>query len=182
MVKIMGMKKIIVAIATLALSACAVFRPPTVVEVKPTDVADFLQNPFKHTESISAFTKHMPPRTKVQKLIKRTPRDQHSPDTIYNFIYKKSKISIYKTRYNQEFLLGGIVRNPEIELVNGVRQGMSRSDFFKAFNNLSAITSDTVVVNDKKMDRTLKFYFNRQNRLAKYTFTGKGTTSTKTAD
>jgi hypothetical protein len=155
----------------LILAACNVLKSPTEVNVKPMDVNDFLIKPFGHNESIDQFKKNLPHGTKMQKLIKRAPQDRHSPDTIYNFTLKKSKVSLYKTRFNQEFVLGGIIKNPQIELTNGIRQGMSREKFFKSFNDLSISTNDTITLKYQKIDRTFNFYFKR-NRLDKFTFTG----------
>lgn len=166
--------RVVVAIGiSLLLSACAVLQKPTLVDLKPMATSQLLENPFGHGESIDEFRKSMPQGTKIQKLIKRSPRAHHRPDTIYNFNYKKSKISIYKTQFNQEFLLGGVVKNPQIELTNGIRQGMTRDRFFESFTDLSPSAMDTIVLKHPKMDRTFKFYFTKRGRLERFSFTGQ---------
>ena len=138
----------------------------------PMDVSQFLAKPFGYIESVEAFQQNLPGRTRVQKLIKRNPKDYHRPDTIYSFICKKSKVSVYKTRFNQEFVLGGIVKNPEIVLANGIRQGMDREHFYRSFTNLEDKGNDTVVITNSGADRTFNFYFTNRGRLNKFTFTG----------
>lgn len=157
--------------------SCSVFTEFTQVDIKPLAVNEFLVKPFGFNESIDNFKQKMPYNTKIQKLIKRSPRENHRPDTIYNFNFKKSKVSVYKTRFNQEFVLGGIVKNSEIELVNGIRQGMKRDDFFKSFVDLPENRKDTVIVKDFQLDRAFNFYFDKRNRLSKFTFTGRKATS-----
>jgi hypothetical protein len=157
--------------------SCSVFTKFTQVDIKPLAVNEFLVKPFGFNESIDNFKQKMPYKTKIQKLIKRSSRENHRPDTIYNFNFKKSKISVYKTRFNQEFVLGGIVKNSEIELVNGIRQGMKRDDFFKSFVDLPENRKDTVIVKDFQLDRAFNFYFDKRNRLSKFTFTGRKATS-----
>jgi hypothetical protein len=166
------MKKIALILIGLGFSACAVLKTPVAVDIKPMDVNSFMAKPFVHGEAIGQFKDNMPERTKVQKLIKRSPREHQVPDTIYNYTYKDSKISIYKTRFNQEFMLGGIVRNSEVELANGIRAGMLRDDFYRAFTDLSRTQQDTVVLEHKQIDRTFNFYFDKKGHLEKYTFTG----------
>ncbi len=171
------MKREMLLIMIVGVVSCSVFTKFTQVDVKPLSVSEFLEKPFGYNESINNFKQKMPYKTKIQKLIKRSPRENHRPDTIYNFNYKKSKISVYKTRFNQEFVLGGIVKNSEIELANGIRQGMSREVFYKSFVDLPDNRRDTVVVKDSQLDRTFNFYFDKRNRLAKFTFTGGKVTS-----
>jgi len=166
------MKKYTLILICLGFGACAVLKTPVAVDVKPMDVNSFMAKPFVHDEAIGQFKANMPERTKVQKLIKRSPREHQAPDTIYNFTYKNSKISIYKTRFNQEFMLGGIVRDSEIELANGIRTGMLRDDFYRSFTDLSKTPQDSVVLKYQQIDRTFNFYFDKKGRLDKFTFTG----------
>lgn len=166
------MKKYTLILICLGFGACAVLKTPVAVDVKPMDVNSFMAKPFVHGEAIGQFKANMPERTKVQKLIKRSPREHQAPDTIYNFTYKNSKISIYKTRFNQEFMLGGIVRDSEIELANGIRTGMLRDDFYRSFTDLSKTPQDSLVLKYQQIDRTFNFYFDKKGRLDKFTFTG----------
>lgn len=171
------MKRVMLLAMIVGVVSCSVFTKFTQVDIKPLAVSEFLEKPFGYNEGIDNFIQNMPYKTKIQKLIKRSPRENHRPDTIYNFNFKKSKISVYKTRFNQEFVLGGIVKNPEIELANGIRQGMKRDDFYKSFVDLPDNRKDTIVVKDYQLDRTFNFYFDKRNRLSKYTFTGRKATS-----
>ena len=167
------MKSYRAIILVLFISSCSVSQKVFEVNFKPMPVDTFLQNPFGHSETVDAFNKSMPEGTRIQKLIKRNPRPHNEPDTIYNFLYKKSKVSIYKTQFNQEFLLGGNVRNNQIELANGIRIGMTRVQFYKSFINLEFSQMDSVTLKESNIGRTANFYFNRKSRLERFTFTGK---------
>lgn len=166
------MKKFAWILLGLGFGACAVLKTPVAVDIKPMDVNSFMAKPFVQGETIGQFKANMPERTKVQKLIKRSPREHQVADTIYNYTFKNSKISIYKTRFNQEFMLGGIVRDSEVELANGIRAGMLRDDFYRSFTDLSRTPQDTVVLKHQQIDRSFSFYFDKRGRLAKFTFTG----------
>lgn len=166
------MKKLIVCILIFSLSGCAILTKPIAVNLTPVEVNALLKKPFGHNESIKAFSENLPPKTKMQKYIKTSGRLNHNSDTIFNFTYKKSKISVYKTRFNQEFVLGGVIRNSEIALSNGIRQGMTRSDFFKSFTDLNAVPKDTVVLKYPDIDRTFNFYFDSKGKLSKIVFSG----------
>ncbi len=167
------MKKTLLILIVVTLGSCAVLRAPVEVNLNPMAIEDFLSKPFNHKENTEGFSKSLPEGTRIRKLIKRSPREHHKPDTIYNFLYKKSKISVYKTRFNQEFLLGGTVLNPNIELANGIQVGMTREQFFSSFTNLQPTVNDTVVLKDEKIERTFNFYFSNRDLLDRFSFTGK---------
>ncbi len=166
------MRKIIGCILFFGFVGCAVLTKPVIVNLTPVEVNALLKNPFGHNESIEAFRENLPQATKMQKLLKKSARANHSADTIYNFTYKKSKINVYKTRFNQEFVLGGVIRNPEIVLSNGIRQGITRQEFFQSFTNLPAVANDTVVLKYPDINRTFNFYFDGRGKLSKIIFTG----------
>jgi len=156
----------------LLFTACAILKKPTAVDLKPIPVSEFLDNPFGHDESIEAFQRTLPVGTKVQKLIRRSGYKHHKPDTIYNFKYKQSKIAVYKTQFNQEFLLGGFISNSEIEMINGIRAGMEREKFYKAFTDLEFTPRDSMVLNYPQRERKFSFYFDKRGRLEKFNFSG----------
>lgn len=151
--------------------ACTVGKP-VMVNLNPMTVNDFLRTPFLFDETMEDFKKNLPEETRVQKMVKRHPNPHHRPDTILNFVYKKSKVTFYKTRFNQETLLGGSVRNSQIELSNGIRQGMTKEQFFQSFLDIETIAKDSITLADERIGRTLNFYF-KKNRLERFTFTGK---------
>jgi len=167
------MKQIYFVIILTALSSCSILNQPVEVEVTPMPIEEFMQKPFGHNESIDDFKAGLPDGTRVQKLIKRNPRPHHKPDTVYNFLFKKSKISVYKTQFNQEFLLGGNVRNPQIVLVNGIRKGMAKAQFFNCFTDFDPSPNDTISIKEPKFGRTFNFYFNKKGMLERFSFTGK---------
>jgi hypothetical protein len=169
------MKRVAAIAIALVFTACAVLQKPTAVDLKPIPVSEFLDRPFGHDESIESFQNTLPVGTKVQKLIRRSGYKHHKPDTIYNFKYKKSKIAVYKTQFNQEFLLGGFVNNPEIEMINGIRKGMEREKFYKAFTDLEFNPKDSVVLNHPQRERKFSFYFDKRGRLEKFNFSGSST-------
>jgi hypothetical protein len=154
------------------LTTCSVIKTPQSVSVKPMEVDLLLEKPFGHNETMKEFQKNLPKKTKMLKLIKRSEVENQKPDTIFNFSFKKSNLSTYKTRFNQEFVVGGVVKNSEIELVNGIRTGMSKDEFFKSFINLENSSKDTITLKNKRIDRTFNFYFNKKGRLIKFNFTG----------
>lgn len=160
-------------ILVLIFSSCSMMQKTVEVDLHPMTVDAFLQTPFGHTETIDGFKKSMPEGTRIQKLIKRNPRPNHKPDTIYNFLYKKSKISVYKTQFNQEFLLGGNVRNDQIELANGIRKGITKVQFYQSFTDLEPSQKDSITLKESKIGRTANFYFNKKGQLERFTFTGK---------
>jgi len=166
------MKTYIAFLVAFLLASCAVMQPPTAVNIKPMLANELLEKPFGHSESIKDFKNNMPSGTKVQKLIRRNPRPNHRPDTIYNFMYKKSKWSVYKTQFNQEFVLGGVIRNPKVELANGIQIGMTKSKFIESIMDLTSDERDTVVIKHPKTNRTFNFYFDKNSRLQRFTFTG----------
>ncbi|MDD2196595.1 MAG: hypothetical protein PHE03_11480 [Bacteroidales bacterium] len=167
------MKTYRVIFLVLLFSSCSVLQKTVEVDLFPMAVESFLQSPFGYSETIDGFKKEMPEGTRIQKLIKRNPQAQHKPDTIYNFLFKKSKISIYKTQFSQEFLLGGNVRNNQIGLVNGIRKGMTKAQFYQSFTNLEFSQQDSVTLKEPGINRTVSFYFNRKGKLERFTFTGK---------
>ena len=167
------MKRIFLLLLIISLGSCAILKGPIDINLSPMAVEEFLSKPFNNSEDIQGFNKSLPEGTRVRKLIKRSPRQHHKPDTIYNFLYKKSKISVYKTRFNQEFLLGGNVLNPNIELANGIQVGMTREEFFNSFTNLQPTTNDTIVLKEDKIERTFNFYFGKRDLLDRFSFTGK---------
>jgi hypothetical protein len=87
-------------------------------------------------------------------------------------MYKKSKWSVYKTQFNQEFVLGGVIKNPKVELANGIQIGMTKSKFIESIMDLSSDERDTVVIKHPKTNRTFNFYFDKNSRLQRFTFTG----------
>lgn len=139
-------------------------------ETTPISEKMFLTKPFGHNEGIEDFTQNLPKGTRVQKLIKRHPNASHRPDTIFNLIYKKSKISFYKTQFNQVYLLGGSVANHQIELANGVKVGMTKDDFFQSFKDMKPMQSDTITLRENGEGRRMNFYFNKKGKLVRYTF------------
>jgi hypothetical protein len=165
------MKTTIAIAVMLLISACAILKKPTEVNLKPISLVEFMDSPFGHDESIKSFTNTLPKGTKTQKLLRHISKN-YLPDTIYNFKYKKSKIAVYKTRHNQEFMLGGVVKNPEIETINGLRTGMEKDKFFQAFTDVEKTQSDTINLKHPKKERKFSFYFNRLGRLESFTFSG----------
>jgi len=167
------MKSFFAILITILLASCAVLQQPTLVNLKPMSAVDLLESPFGHSESISDFRENMPKGTKIQKLIKRKPNTHHRPDTIYNFMYKKSKWSVYKTQFNQEFVLGGVIKNPNLELANGIQIGMTKERFIESISDLPSTKKDTIILKHPKTNRTFNFYFDKRARLERFTFTGK---------
>ncbi len=166
------MRSILFLCFAIILAGCSVLQPPVEVRINPVSILSFAESPFGHDESIASFQQNLPKGVKVQKLIRRSGYAHHRPDTIYNFVYKKSKIAVYKTQFNQEFLVAGIVKNSEIELVNGIKTGIKRADFLKTFTDLDATDKDSIVIKHPQRDRTFRFYFNKRDKLEKFTLTG----------
>ena len=167
------MKVLRVTVVFILLSSCSILNQPVEVEVNPIPVEEFMLKPFGHNENIDDFKAGLPKGTRIQKLIKRSPRPHHKPDTVYNFLFKKSKISVYKTQFSQEFLLGGNVRNHQIVLVNGIRKGMAKTQFFNCFTDFDPLPNDTIILKEPKFGRTFNFYFNKKGMLERFSFTGK---------
>lgn len=164
------MKNTFVFIFVLLLFPLMVLGQKVEKNIIPMSEKHFLAKPFGHDEGIEDFTQYLPKGTRVQKLINRHPDASHRPDTIYNLIFKKSKISFYKTQFNQVYLLGGSVKNHQIGLANGVRVGMTKEDFFQSFTDIQPMDSDSITLRQGDQGRRMNFYFNKKGKLVRYTF------------
>lgn len=158
-------------VLALALTGCASLTTPTALVIRPTTVSEFLENPFGHDESVASYKLNLPKCTLAQRLIHRHNPTQR-PDTIYNFKFRRSKIAVFKSLYGQEFVMGGNVLNRQIELMNGVRTGITRSEFNGAFSDLPMSLGDTIRLVHPTTGRTFGFIFNRKGQLYRYTFSG----------
>ncbi len=150
--------------------ACKTTHEVRVNSAKNASVNAFLEQPFGVEESIKALQSHFDKSVKVRKMIRRNKHDANKVDTIIRFYSRKSEVFVYKTYFSREMLLGGVIKDAKFPLVNGVAPGMSRNDFFKSFNDLSANTKDSVELYSKELMRKFTFTFDSKGILKKISF------------
>lgn len=136
---------------------------------QPTSVKMFLDKPFGVDENIVSFKKLFD-GVKLKKLIRRNKYDAQKVDTIFKFYTHKSEVFIYKTYFNREMLLGGVIADKKIPLINGVTTGMKRAAFFKAFTDLEFSSKDSVELSSQELMRKFTFVFDSKGVLKRITF------------
>ena len=130
----------------------------------------FLDQPFGVNETVASLKKHFDKGVKLKRMIRRNKFDAQKVDTIFQFYYRKSEVFIYKTYFNREMLLGGVIIDNKFPLINGVTPGMKRDAFFKAFNDLEVTPNDSVKLNSKELMREFTFIFDLKGVLKKINF------------
>lgn len=99
-------------------------------------------------------------------------RNKHYPekvDTIYQFIYKKSEIFVYKSSFNKEILMTGTIADPQVELVNGIVPGISKEQLLLRLKGIKRTEADTIKVSTPNEDRKFIFIL-RKGKVKKITF------------
>jgi len=165
------MRKIIYLILLVFVaSSCSTLKEVRTENYHPVSVKAFLDQPFGVNETVASLKKHFDKRVKVKRMIRRNKHDEQKVDTIVQFYYRKSEVFVYKTYFNREMLLGGMISDNRFPLINGVAPGMKRDDFFKAFTDLEVTTSLTVKLNSKELMREFTFIFDVKGTLKKIVF------------
>jgi hypothetical protein len=150
--------------------ACKTTHEVKVNNAKNSSVKAFLEQPFGVDENVKLLKLHFDKSVKIRKMIRRNKYDAQKVDTIFRFYSRKSEVFVYKTYFNREMLLGGVIRDNKFPLVNGIIPGMNRSEFFKSFNDLSANTKDSVELYSKELMRKFTFTFDSKGVLKKISF------------
>ncbi|RPH33152.1 MAG: hypothetical protein EHM93_06370 [Bacteroidales bacterium] len=163
-------KIVILSILAFAVFACKTSRNIAVKTNQTVTVKAFLDQPFGVDESIASFKKHFDHGVKLTKMIRRNKFDAQKVDTIFKFYTRKSEVFVYKTYFNREMLLGGVIKDKKFPLINGVMVGMKREDVFKAFNDLTITTKDSVELYSKELMRKFAFTFDSKGVLKKISF------------
>jgi hypothetical protein len=165
------MRRIIYLILLFLLPfACTSIKDTGITKQQSVSVKSFLEQPFGVDETVKSLKNHFNKGVKLKKFIRRNKHDDQKVDTIFQFYYRKSEVFIYKTYFNREMLLGGVITDNKFPLINGVVPGMKRDAFFKAFNDLDATQSDSVKLNSKELMREFDFIFNSKGELKKINF------------
>lgn len=161
----------VIAISLLffVFSACKT-QKESIKENQPVSVKQFLEKPFGVDETVPSFKKHFDSRVKVKRMIRRNKFDAQKVDTIFQFYHRKSEVFVYKTYFNREMLLGGVIYDSKFPLINGVRPGISRQVFFKAFVDLKSNNKDSVDISNKESTRKFTFVFDSKGVLKKISF------------
>ena len=152
-----------------ALSACKTQRE-SIKESHPISVNQFLDKPFGVEETVSSLKKHFDKSVKVKRMIRRNKFDAQKVDTIFQFYHRKSEVFIYKTYFNREMLLGGVIYDAKFPFINGVKPGIKREEFFKSFIDLSSNNKDSVKINNRESTREFTFVFDSKGVLKKISF------------
>ena len=150
--------------------ACKTSHEVKVNNAKNSSVNAFLEQPFGVDENVELLKLHFDKSVKIRKMIRRNKYDAQKVDTIFRFYSRKSEVFVYKTYFNREMLLGGVIKDNKFPLVNGIVPGMNRSEFFRSFNDLSANTKDSVELYSKELMRKFTFTFDSKGVLKKISF------------
>lgn len=142
---------------------------PTNVSTAPVSQDKFFDTPFGHDESIASFKKTLPSKTKIRKLVKRNDHYPEKVDTIYQFIYRHSEVFVYKSSFNKEILMAGVIADPQIKLINGVTTGISKEQLYGAIKGIKKTEADTVKISTSDNTRKFSFIF-KKGKLKKVTF------------
>ncbi len=165
------MRKIIYIILLIFVaSSCNSIKKVVRESHQSISVKAFLDQPLGVTETVSSLRKHFDKGVKLKRMIRRNKYDDQKVDTIFQFHYRKSEVFIYKTYFNREMLLGGVITDSKFPLINGVAPGMSRAAFFKSFNDLEITQNDSVKLNSKELMREFTFIFDSKGVLKKINF------------
>jgi hypothetical protein len=127
----------------------------------PQNKETFILKPFGYEPNIRNFKTNLPSSFKLQIY---SMKNMHNPaviDTIYKFYQRKSTLLIYKNAANRELFFAGNIYNSKIQLKNGVKVGMTRTDFFRCFSDLKPNSKDTIRVSSKKAPNSINFIFKK---------------------
>ena len=164
------MKRIIaISLLLIAFSACKT-QKESIKENHPVSVNQFLDKPFGVEETVSLLKKQFDSSVKIKRMIRRNKFDAQKVDTIFQFYHRKSEVFIYKTYFNREMLLGGVIYDTKFPLINGVKPGIKREAFFKSFNDLVPNNKDSVIISNKESTREFTFVFDSKGVLKKISF------------
>lgn len=166
--KIKGMI-ILLGIVALGGQACKSTHELYTTPAASISSEKFLKSPFGHDESIASFSKTLPTQTATKKLVRRNKHYPEKSDTIYQFKYKESEIFVYKSYFNKEILMAGTVANPQIELANGLKTGITREQLYKTVSGIKQSEADTLKLSTPENDRIFSFIF-KKGKLKKITF------------
>lgn len=150
--------------------ACKTTKNTVNENIKPVSVKVFLEQPFGVNETVASLKKHFYEDVKIRKIVRRNKHDSSKVDSIFQFYHNKSEVFIYKTYFNREMLIGGVIYDFRFPLINGVVPGMKRESFFKAFKDIESNSKDSVKLNSKEMMREFTFIFNAKGELKKIKF------------
>jgi len=164
------MKRSVFITLLVAAFACKPTHEISKSSANPVSVSNFLSQPFGVDENIRALKSCFDKSVKIRKMIRKNKYDANKTDTIFRFYTRKSEVFVYKTYFNREMLLGGIIKDNKFPLVNGVAPGMNRTDFFKSFNDLTSTQKDSVILYDKGLMRKFTFLFDSKGILKKISF------------
>lgn len=165
------MRKILFLILIISLAfACRSLNGLVTESKQPVAVNQFLEKPFGESETIASLKKQFSKDVKLKRMIRRNKHDPQKVDTIFQFYYRKSEVFIYKTYFNREMLLGGVITNNKFPMINGVVPGMNRDSFFKSFKDLNINQADSINLFDKELMRKFIFIFDKKGILKKIDF------------
>jgi len=165
------MRKIIPTLFVMVLVfACASLRKFPIVNRQPVTVKTFLERPFGESESVKVLSKQFGESVKIKRMLRRNNHDAQKVDTIFQFYHGKSKVFVYKTSYNKEMLLGGVIFDSKFPMINGIVPGITREAFFKSFIDLESSKADSINLNNKELTLKYTFIFSSKGILKKISF------------
>jgi len=164
------MKKLIAAYIIIFFFVGCSSVKETAKTYQPVTVNKLLEFPFGKSEGAASLKKQFAKEVKVKKMVRRNKHDAQKTDTIFQFYHRKSEVFLYKTYFNREMLIGGVIYDKKFPLTNGLVPGVSRDDFYKSFIDLNPEVSDSVKIENKELMRKFKFFFDSKGTLKKISF------------
>jgi hypothetical protein len=150
--------------------SCNSLREVTIDNKQPVAVKTLLESPFGESESVKSLTNRFDKSVKIKRMIRRNVHNAQKVDTIFQFYHGKSKVFVYKTSFNREMLLGGVITDSKFPMINGIVPGITRETFFKSFKDLETTQTDSVNLDSKELTRKFTFIFDSKGILKKISF------------
>lgn len=162
-------EKVIVFALIILFFGCGTVKKSS-KEYQPVTVKQLLEEPFGKDENVKSLKRQFAKDVKIKRVLRRNIHDSQKVDTIFQFYNHKSEVFVYKTYFNREMLIGGVIYNDKFPMINGLTPGISRDDFYKTFIDLKPERSDSVILESKELMRKINFIFNSKGTLKKISF------------
>ena len=140
----------------------------------PVSKEQFATHPFGIKLTLLNFENQYKKVLKRQKYFIQNMANSSQTDTIYSFYKGKTKILFYKPMRLEAKIVGGTIRQPKVELTNGIRVGLTRKEFFGKFTDWLYDESDNLTLESPASGCNFTFVFSR-DQLKEIKIAGKGT-------
>ena len=137
------------------------FGFPVHAQTVPVSKKQFAAQPFGMELTLLNFENHYKKTLKRQRYFIQNMANSAQTDTIYQFYKGKTKILFYKPMKLEARIMGGTIRKPEVELINGIRVGLTRKEFFEKFADWPYDESDSLTLESPATGCNFTFVFSR---------------------